>query len=42
MNTIFITVRTKSSRLPNKCLKTIGTKRIIDYVIERAIRSYKV
>jgi spore coat polysaccharide biosynthesis protein SpsF len=33
---IFITVRTSSSRLPNKCLKKINNKKIIEIVIQRA------
>ena len=41
MNSIFITVRTQSSRLPNKCLKKIGDDRIIDLVIKRAKLSKK-
>jgi spore coat polysaccharide biosynthesis protein SpsF len=41
INSIFITVRTKSSRLPNKCLKTVNGKRIIDLVIERSKLSKK-
>jgi len=41
MNSIFITVRTQSSRLPNKCLKKIGNDRIIDLVIKRAKLSKK-
>jgi len=36
MNAIFITVRTASTRLPKKCLLTIGSKLAIEHVIERA------
>lgn len=32
-----ITVRTKSKRLPNKCLKKFGKKTVIDHVIDRCI-----
>ncbi len=41
MNAIIITVRTGSSRLPQKCLRDIGGKRVIEHVIERAKRSKK-
>lgn len=33
---VFITARTKSSRLPNKCLLKINRKMIIEHIIERA------
>lgn len=33
---IFITARTNSSRLPNKCLKKINKKKIIEIIIQRA------
>ena len=32
----FITVRTASSRLPQKCLLSIRGKRVIEHVIDRA------
>ena len=41
MNAILITVRTNSSRLPNKCLLEINGKKILDLVIERAKLSKK-
>ena len=33
---VFITARTKSSRLPEKCLLEINGKKIIEHIIERA------
>lgn len=36
MNAIFITVRTGSTRLPQKAIRKIGDKCTIEYVIERA------
>ena len=39
MNAIFITVRSNSSRLPNKCYKKIKDKHVIEYVIDQAKKS---
>lgn len=41
MNAIIITVRTGSRRLPQKCLRKIGDKMVIEHIIERAKRSKK-
>ena len=39
MNAIFITVRSGSTRLPNKATLGIGDKATIEYVIQNAKRS---
>ena len=39
MNSIFITVRTGSTRLPNKSILTIKGKHTIEYVIDSAKKS---
>ena len=35
----FITVRTSSTRLPNKCLLPLGDETVISHVVKRAIAS---